>query len=90
MIDIKELPIGSIGVSDSNRFIVLAKDTNTVTVYSEKEGFTMKIETKKLFVQLLFQPDKTVNSFTEFSYERCFEEMLLLVEKAEVCLGKSK
>lgn len=61
MIDIKELPVGSVAISDTNRFVVLAKDVIYFTVYSESENITMKIKTKILSVNPLFQPSEIVN-----------------------------
>lgn len=61
MIDIKKLPVGSIAISDTNRFVVLAKYKNYFTVYSEKENITMKIKTKKLLINPLYKPNEILN-----------------------------
>lgn len=81
MIDIKKLPVGTIARSDTNRFVVLAKDEIYFTVYSEEENFPMKIKTKKLFVNPLFQPSEIINmELTKISiFPKQFQK---LVQKA--------
>ncbi len=87
MLDLKSLPVGTIAINirTKNRYVVLMKNQNRVTYYSDKEGFALKIKTKPLSVNIEFKPESKYSAVTrieDIPKEIYTDEQNKFIEKA--------